>query len=183
MANNERIRFAGDPVPAETGAPGSQPNIPLSATVAPITEEKLPLPGEEKKEEPRATFKPNPGRRPVDPSDEDDEDDEITEQGPTYTQERIGARIGIPLEEQKKVEEVEEELDNDDIVPCMFQHEVRVQDKGLMHIWGPGVHNVPVSLAGRTMKERHWYLKQHKVRHVGPVQKNPNNREFAEVDD
>lgn len=169
----ERIRFAGDPVPAETGVPGSQPQSPLGATVAPVTEEKLPAPGEESKEAPKADFRPKPRRSAA--VDEDDEDDIEDEQdGPSYSQERIGSRIGIPVEEQKKVEEVEEELDNDDLIPCMFQREVRLQDKGLMHIWGPGVHNVPVSIAGRTMKERHWYLKHHKVRHVGPIQRNPN---------
>ena len=175
----ERVKFAGDPVPGETGVPGSQPTIPLSGTVAPTSVEML---DKEDEEEKTKNFRPKPSPKGADISDDDD--DEEDEAGPAYSRERIGARIGQPVEEAQQVASVEETLDADDVVPCMFQRKVMLQDQGIMHTWEPGVHLVPVALAGRTMKERHWWLKRHKVRHTGPVQKNPaKDEQLASADD
>src|SRR5581483_2749378 len=178
----ERVRFAGDPVPQETGVPGSQPNIPLSSSVPATSVEMLNKDEDDAEEATLKDFRKAPKASKVDDDDEHEEDEEA---GPAYARERIGARIGLPLEEAQQVTAVEQKLEADDVVPCMFQKEVRLQDGGLMHIWSPGVHLVPVAIAGRTPKERHWWLKHNKVRHTGPVQKNPNSddRVLAEVEE
>ena len=180
----ERVRFPGDPIPGETGEPGKQPAIPLEARVAPVSVEMLDKPKEE--EPPQANFRPKPKTKlPVSDDDEDGEEDEDLEDGPSYARERIGARIGQTPDETKQVAQIEEALDKDDVVPCMFQREVRLNHEGLMHTWAPGVHLVPVAIAGRTMKGRHWWLKHNKVRHTGAVQRNPyaDNRTQEEVEE
>ena len=102
-------------------------------------------------------------------SQDDAENEEDEAKPPEYKREEIGPRIGDPIDASKAVQEVKEQLDADDMVPLLFPHEVRLQDKGLMHIWAAGVHLVPVSLAGRTPKEMHFYLRAHKVRRAGAV--------------
>jgi hypothetical protein len=149
----ERVRFAGDPTIMETGT-GAEPQIPLSKTIPPVSVEMLP------KEKAKADT-----RRAAAPSQDDDDDDLIETVGPEYKRESIGARIGEGGPEATiALQEVEQTLDDEDVVPCLFPTKVSVQDKGLMHHFGPGVHLVPVSLAGRTKKDMHWYLRAHKVR-------------------
>lgn len=180
----ERVQFKGDPVVQDPGVPGQETLNPLGNKVAPISQELLNDPTEDEEEK---DFRPQANKRPLQAhaaaiDDEDDVDED--EAGPAYARERIGARIGEPIESANSVAEVERELDADDVVPCMFQKELRLNHDGLMHTFGAGVHLVPVSIAGRTMKERHWWLKHNRVRHTGPVQANPNadNRSQQEVD-
>jgi hypothetical protein len=171
----ERVKFPGDPDIKETGT-GQGPDIPLSKTVAPTTVEMLNQKGDDEDDEtsPKPTKgKLSRGRKPADPSeDEDDEDDQ--DDGPNYSRENIGARVGLPLEEMQQASLVESELDKDDVVACLFPRQVRLQDKGIMHTWEAGTHMVPVAIAGRVPKDRHWWLKHHKVKHVGKPMKNPD---------
>lgn len=165
----ERIKFAGDPTPGESGS-GQAPQIPLNMTVPPVSVEMLDKKGEGKAQENIAFNKKAPKQQVVDDEDDDEEDDDLVE-GPDYDRERIGARIGEGgPEATKDIEKVEEQLDTEEVVPCLFPKAVKVQDKGLMHTFAAGVHLVPVSLAGRTKKEMHWYLKAHGVRRT---QKDP----------
>lgn len=172
----ERVRFKGDPIPGETGVPGSEPQIPLNRTVAPISEQKL-VPDDDSddeeldaKEAKRRAAAARNKQRDIEASDDDDDEDEPDEL-PAYQRERIGSRIGEPMDQAKTIDEVEQQLDNDDVVPLLFPHQVRVQHQGIMHIWEAGVHLVPVSLAGRDKKSMHWYLKHNKVRRAGAAQK------------
>jgi hypothetical protein len=147
-----RVQFSGDPKEQETGT-GRGPDIPLSQTVQPTSVEMLGA---------------------GDPDAEQELDEE--EVKPKYERERIGSRIGLPVEGESAVDDVEHQLDTEDVVPMMFSREVRVQDKGLLHTWGPGVHMVPMSLAGDPRdknKPMHWYLKRHKVRRVGNLMAKP----------
>jgi hypothetical protein len=141
-----QTRFKGDPVPQETGS-GKGPDIPLEKRVQPTTVEMLNQQGED---------------------NDDDESDELDDTT-NYTRERIGARIGQPLEEASKIEEVEQALDADDVVPLLFQKPVNLQDQGIMHHWSPGVHLVPVSLAGDKAEKlpMHWWLKHNKCKYAG----------------
>lgn len=141
----ERIRFQGDPEPMETGS-GKGAEIPLDKRVRPTQVEMLNQKGGE---------------------DDDYGDNEEEGQAPNYTRENIGPRIGNPVEEAQKVAALEQELDKNDVVPCLFPTKVQLQDKGLMHTWAPGVHMVPVDLAGDKPKEMHWWLKRNRVRHAG----------------
>jgi hypothetical protein len=171
----ERVRFVGDPVPGETGEPGAQPKIPLSATVAPITQElltdKKPTPSEEAPK----SFRPKPGQ--ASREDDDDLKDDEEGEGSNYERERIGARIGVPVEEAVKVEEYERSLDTELVVPCMFRGPVHLNHEGLMHHWQPGVHLVPLSIAGDSKsnppKKMHWWLRQNKCKRTGAPQANP----------
>lgn len=142
----ERIRFKGDPEVQETGS-GAAPQIPLNKNVQATSVEML--------------------------NDEDDVDNGDDEAGPSYRRERLGARIGLPLEEASKVEEVEQELDTSDVVQCMFPKPVKLQHAGLWHEFGAGVHLVPTALAGRTKDDMHWWLKRNKVRRMGKPMPKP----------
>lgn len=88
---------------------------------------------------------------------------------PKYTREDIGPRIGDPIEAGKEVAAIKEKLDADDVVPLLFPHKVSLQDKGLMHHWEPGVHLVPVSLAGIDKRSMHWWLAHNGVRRAGQI--------------
>jgi hypothetical protein len=172
----ERVKFPGDPEIKETGT-GQGPDIPLSRTIAPTTVEMLDQKkgDDEDQEETRSVAKGKLSRaqKPA-ATDDDSEDDDDNDDGPGYSRENIGARIGLPLEEMQRVNAAASELDQDDVVACLFPHKVMLQDKGIMHSWEAGTHLVPVSIAGRTPKERHFYLKHHKVKHVGKPMKNPD---------
>jgi hypothetical protein len=164
----ERIKFPGDPVIKETGS-GKGAEIPLSPNVQGTSVEML------NRETPAAN---KPGKQPR-PSQSDDDDDnaDIVDQdegAPEYSRERIGARIGEPVDAAQASGEVEKQLDTEDCVPMLFPCHVKLQDAGIMHSWAPGVHLVPISLAGATPKERHWWLKNNKVRHAGKPMANPN---------
>ncbi len=169
----ERVRFPGDPEIRETGT-GQGPDIPLPKTVAPTSVEMLNQSDDEDHAQTASRKgKVRSGRKPVD-VEPDEEDDDADEGGPSYQRENIGARVGLPLEESQKALAIAEALDKDDVVACLFPREVRLQDAGIMHVWAPGTHMVPVAIAGRTPKERHWWLKHHRVKHVGKPMKNPN---------
>lgn len=115
------------------------------------------------------------GTKPED--DNDDDEDEIT---PEYKQEEIGPRIGDPVEAAQAVQETKERLESDDVVPLLFPKPVQLQDKGIMHKWGIGVHLVPVEIAGRDKKGMHWWLKHNGVRRTGKPMPNPNAAEVEE---
>jgi hypothetical protein len=169
----ERIKFAGDPQIMETGT-GAEPQIPLSKTIPPVSVEMLP-------KDKAKTDKPEARRAPTPAPDDDDDDDLPDTAGPEYKRESIGARIGEGGPEATiALQEVEQTLDTEDVVPCLFPVKVSVQDKGLMHHFGPGVHLVPISLAGRTKKDMHWYLRAHKVRRT---QRDPIPRPQLEPED
>jgi hypothetical protein len=173
----ERIRFAGDPIVGESGS-GAEPQIPLDKTIRPTKVEMLNKKGEDDEDEeddkPKSFQKNARGRTPVVEEDDDDDEDELDEETPGYERERIGARIGQTMEDAQSVVEVERELEADDVVPMVFPIPVHLQDKGLMHHWQPGVHLVPVSIAGNSNKERHFWLKANKVRHAGKRIPNPS---------
>lgn len=115
-----------------------------------------------------------------DPDDEDEDQDE--EKPPQYKREEIGPRIGLDTNEARaSVAEAKEALDTDDVVPLIFPKEVRIQDRGIMHHFGAGVHLVPVSLAGKTPKEMHPWLKSNRVRRAGKAMPNPNAEQKAEA--
>ncbi len=158
----ERIKFPGDPEIKETGS-GQAPQIPLNPTVAPTSVEMLDKDGKEKPSE-NVDFHRRPSSKNAPIEDDDDDDDDIDDVGPNYARERIGSRIGEPLEATQNVIQVEKTLDEEDVVPLLFPTKVSVQDKGLMHHFEPGVHLVPVSLAGLTKKDMHWYLKANGVK-------------------
>jgi hypothetical protein len=165
----ERIRFPGDPVPGETGDPNSKPNIPLSASVQGVTQELLNK--KDKEAEQPKDFRPKKALK-----DSDDEDDISEEtEGPAYERERIGARIGVPVEEAAKVEVYEKALDTEQVVPCIFRSTVHLNHAGLMHHWNPGVHLVPLSIAGdkEAGQKMHWWLRHNRVKRTGAPQANP----------
>jgi hypothetical protein len=166
----ERIRFAGDPIPGESGS-GAEPQIPLDKRVRPTEVEMLNKGDEDDKPK---SFQKNARGRAAPIEDDDEDEDELDEATPGYERERIGARIGQTMEEAQGVVEVERALEEDDVVPMVFPIPVHLQDKGLMHHWQPGVHLVPVSIAGNSNKERHFWLKANKVRHAGKRIPNPN---------
>lgn len=154
----DRIRFPTDPAIQETGS-GQAPQIPLNPAIAKTTVEML---NEDKPEEKPAT---KAARKPP-PSDDDDENTE-EESAPEYAREQVGARIGLPLEASQAASDVEQQLDTEDCVPCLFPTHVKLQDAGIMHTWAPGLHVVPVSLAGipgDKSKPMHWWLRRNKVR-------------------
>lgn len=166
-------RFAGDPVIPETGVgDGKAAPVPLTSSQQRVTEELL------NKADEQPELQPRRGQRAAaQESDDADDFDETDEAAPKYVREQVGSRIGLPLDEANAVNQIEEQLDHEDVVPCMFQKEVRVQDKGLMHIWGPGLHMVPISLAGDGTKEHpmHFYLRHNRVKRTGKAQ--PRNAE------
>jgi hypothetical protein len=168
----ERVKFQGDPEIKETGTERG-PDSPLPKTIAPTTVEMLNAKDDEEPEKPVATGKMR-GKKPSVAADPEDEDDDDGDEGPAYSRENIGARVGLPLEEMQKASALERELDADDVVACLFPRKVMLQDKGIMHTWEAGTHLVPVSIAGRTPKDRHFYLKHHRVKHVGKPMKNPD---------
>lgn len=169
----DRIKFAGDPEIKETGS-GQEPQIPLPKSVAPTSVEMLNQ--EPEKERPKPDFSKNAQRRAAAIAEEnnDDEDEDEVEAGPTYSREHIAARIGEPLEEAQSIAAVEAQLNDDDVVPLLFPAPVKLQDKGIMHNWATGVHLVPVSLAGRSKKEMHWWLRHNGVRRAGSLMPSPN---------
>jgi hypothetical protein len=186
MPTKERVHFPGDPIPRETGT-GAAPTIPLNQAVQGTTVEMIDndnAPEEQAAAVPRRRVTGKPGKlsfekdeAPAEEAEEekdDFEDDGVDEEAPTYARESIGARIGQSMEETKGVSEVIETLDSDDVVPLLFPKKVSLQDKGLMHHWEPGVHLVPVSIAGETPKGMHWWLKDNRVRRAGKRMSNPN---------
>lgn len=169
----ERVRFAGDPVPGETGEPGAKAKIPLNPTVAPITQELLNQDDDDKEAEAEMKdFRPKTKK-----ADKDDDDDDLSEEAEAlvYNRERIGARIGTPVEESVKVEVYEKALDKEAVVPCMFRSPVHLNHEGLMHHWQPGVHLVPLSIAGdkKSKMKMHWWLRHNNVKRTGAPQANP----------
>lgn len=176
----ERVRFPGDPKIAETGS-GQEPQIPLNRAVPPTTVEMLqPDEDDELPAPPPRRVKGN--IPPPDPEDEDESMDEEDDGGPAYSRERIGSRIGEGgPEAMAAIETVEKQLDTEDYVPCIFPKTIKLQDKGIMHEFGPGVHMVPVSLAGSKPSEMHWWLKAHKVKRTqrNPIP-NPNKADEPE---
>lgn len=169
----DRVRFPGDPKVGETGEPGATPKIPLSTTVAPITQELLNQNGDDKEAE--ATMK---DFRPKGKKDRDDDDeDDLSEEAEAlvYSREKIGARIGTPVEEAAKVDGYEKALDKEAVVPCMFRTPVHLNHEGLMHHWQPGVHLVPLSIAGdkKSDQKMHWWLRHNRTKRTGPPQVNP----------
>jgi hypothetical protein len=164
-------RFAGDPVIKETGVgDGKAAPAPLTVSQQRTTVEMLNQDGDQDDVSgAELRRKPSGGTASDDESDDLDEADELA---PSYSRERIGSRIGLPPEEANSVEVVENELDHEMVVPCMFQKEVRVNDRGLAHVWGPGIHLVPVSLAGDGTKahQMHFYLRAHRVKRTGKPQ-------------
>jgi hypothetical protein len=154
------VRFKGDPIPGETGS-GKGPESPLNNYISPTTVEML-------------NGQDGNGQDGPDENVDDDEDEGAK---PDYSRERTGVRIGVPMEEAQKVAEIEEALDSEDVVPMIFSKALHLQDKGLMHHWGPGVHMVPVSLAGvqgDKSKPMHWYLRNNKIRRTGKPLPSPN---------
>ncbi len=99
------------------------------------------------------------------PEEEEDPAEEVAP--PEYKREPVGPRIGDPANAIAEARAVEEELDGEDLVPLLFPHRVKIQDRGIMHTWGAGIHLVPISLAGKDSKGMHWYLKHHRVRRAG----------------
>jgi len=106
-----------------------------------------------------------------------DGDDEGEAALPKYSRENQGPRVGAdPADvaaEMARVGDLERNLDTEQVVPCLFPRAVKLQDRGLMHSWEAGVHMVPVSIAGATPKDRHWWFKHNGVRHAGKVQARP----------
>ena len=122
-------------------APQERVRFPGSdGPIQPIREEKLNVEAQNNTEE----------------ADEDSEDDEEEPPAPQYRREDVGARIGQELSERLDVGKVADDLDEEETVPLIFAKEVRLQDKGIMHVWGPGIHMVPLSIAGETSKKMHW---------------------------
>lgn len=201
MAN---VKFAGDPTPGKTVQPVAgqdsteRPAIPLDSPVAGTTVEMLSNGQDAGDDEPEkasverrrrpshdeAQAKQDAAVKATFDPDTNDEDEEETTGGPAYNRETIGSRIGLPPEEANKVENVIEQLETEDMVPMMFQKKVMLNDRGLMHTWEPGLHLVPISLAGKDKKDKryHWYLRAHKVRHAGPVQKGPGPKQDEDED-
>ena len=135
--------------------------------------ERVKYPGADSPIQPVREERVKPRTQPND----DDDDEGAEEAAPKYRREELGPRIGSNgIETAKAVAEVTEQLDTEDCVPMIFPREVRLQDRGIMHVWGAGVHLVPVSLAGTDPKgkDRHFYLKAHKVRRAGNPLPNPN---------
>lgn len=137
---------------------------PLSDTVAPVRQEIL-----------------DPSLQAHMDGGSDLESDE--DAAPEYKREDQGPRVGADPEDAAKqmaaVGDLKKQLDGEDLVPCIFIKPVHLQDKGLMHHWAPGVHMVPVSLAGGkdtngVQHKTHWWLKDNKVRRAGNVMKNEN---------
>lgn len=160
----ERIKFAGDPEIRETGAgDGKGPQIPLSGGVAPIKEERLDAKSADMKDVRRKAASPS--------FEDDDNEDEV--EAPAYSRENIGPRIGDTPGDTSEITAVEEQLDNDDLVPLIFSKPLKLQDKGIMHSWEAGLHMVPISLAGSSKKDMHWYLRHNGVRRGGGVTPNP----------
>lgn len=153
-----RVKFPGDPVIQETGT-GQAPQMPLNRNVAQTSVEMLN----------------KTQRGAANQEADDDEDQDEADLVPEYSRERIGARIGEPLEQAQAVDAIEHQLDEeDDQVPLLFPVKVKLQDKGIMHEWAQGVHMVPISLAGKDKKSMHWWLKSNGVRRAGAPQPNPN---------
>lgn len=181
------VKFASDPEIKETGAgDGKAAAIPLSGSSGGTQVEMLSNgqdeggDAEEERPIPRRQARPSNDeaqRRQdaaVDATFGDTAADEFADEeggGPEYKRENIGARVGLPVDEANKIEDIQEQLDTEDRVPMMFQKEVRLNDRGFMHIWAPGLHLVPVSIAGESKKDKrmHFYLRHHGVRHAGPV--------------
>jgi hypothetical protein len=101
----------------------------------------------------------------------DGSEDEEEATPPDYKREEIGARIGEDITSRGDVQKLSAELDEEDTVPLIFAKEVRLQDRGLMHTWKPGIHMVPVSIAGAGPKEMHWWLKHNKVKRAADPRK------------
>lgn len=180
------VRFRGDPVPGETGQPGAQPKIPLNAPVQGVTEELLNR--EESEAEQPKDFKPKSGKASTVVDDDDDIKSDDDQEGPGYERNRLGAQIGLPPEEAIKAEAVEKELDKQSVVPCIFKRQVKLNHEGLVHIWQPGVHLVPISLAGvkgtaDPRKRMHWWLRDNGVKRTGAAQTNPRTVADDESDD
>lgn len=100
---------------------------------------------------------------------EDDDDGEAVE-APKYSRETLGPRVGEEVGKMNsatEAAELAEQLDTEDVVPLLFPKKVNLQDSGLMHHWDPGVHLVPISLAGKDKKSMHWWLKHNGVRRAG----------------
>jgi hypothetical protein len=177
------VKFAGDPEVKETGT--GQPVVnPLGSTVQPTQVEMLDKNGDEAPvREPVDFRKPAKGSREadVDEDDEDEEEDEVA--GPQYSRERIGSRIGeAGPEAMAEIDLIERNLDTEDVVSCLFQKPVNLQDKGIMHHFGVGVQLVPVSLAGETKKDMHWYLKAHGVKRMQKAPSPNPNMAMADED-
>lgn len=132
--------------------PGSE------GSVAPVREEPIVAPEPKNERVVRRAA-------PVDESGSDDEG--LAEPMVDYRREDISAHVGSANINVNTVEALMEEQDHEDHVPLLFPKEVRLQAEGIMHVWGPGVHLVPVSIAGATPKDMHWYLKHNKVRRAG----------------
>jgi hypothetical protein len=111
----------------------------------------------------------------------DDEEDEVDEaESPEYSRETIGPRVGEEVGKANSAEgaaALEQKLDTEDVVPLIFSRAVNLQDKGLMHHWAPGIHMVPISLAGTDKKTMHWWLRHNGVRRAGKPLPNPNAEE------
>lgn len=182
----ERVKFPGDPTPGSTVPPGGKenPNIPLTASVQGTTETLLtPSGGEDEEAGKLKDFRSKPSK----PSDDIDEDDlgADDDAGPSYNRERLGARVGMPVEESMKVEAYEKNLDKEDVVPCMFRTPVHLNHEGLMHHWAPGVQLVPLSIAGakNTEHKMHWWLRHNGVKRTGTPQPSPRASSGDESDD
>lgn len=182
----ERIRFQGDPIPGESGS-GREPEIPLNRNVPATSVEMLPPQGDEtggrdnpEPEAPPAQQRRRPSAAP--PPDDDPEDEAAA---PAYSRENIGARVGLDIDQQAAAGKAERDFDTEDCKACLFPTNVKLQHAGLMHEWAPGLHLVPVSIAGADRKGMHWWLKRNKVRHAGAgTVENPRKPEGeAEPDD
>ena len=181
----ERVHFPGDPQVGSSVPQGGKenPQIPLTQSVQRTTQELIDHSADNEEANKAKDFRPVKGKGKVE-EDDDDMSDSVQE-GPEYNRERIGARIGQPIEEAAKIEEYERELDQELVVPCMFQTPVHLNHGGLMHHWQPGVHLVPLSIAGNKEKgpKMHWWLRQNKVKRSGPPQKNPRLASDDDDDD
>lgn len=101
------------------------------------------------------------------PADED-ELDEVA--APKYERENLGPRVGEEVGKANSATAaaaLADQLDTEDVVPLIFSKKVNLQDQGLMHHWDPGIHLVPISLAGKSSKEMHWWLRHNGVRRAG----------------
>lgn len=178
----DRIKFPGDPTIPETGT-GQEPQIPLNKAIPPTTVEMLDPDKDRKEPLPVASKGKQQRAMVIDDDAEGDEEDET----PEYSREQIGARIGLDVQSQQAVAEVEQQLDTEDCVPMLFPTNVKLQDAGIMHSWAPGMHMVPISLAGipgDKTKPMHWWLRRNSVRRAAKqTVPNPRAPQTAEAED
>lgn len=131
--------------------------------------ERVRFPGSDTPLQPTREEKLNAQADDEQENEDDEEDGEAP--APDYKREEIGARVGEEIESRQDAAKLAESLDEEETVALIFSKPVKMQDRGLMHHWGPGVHLVPKSVAFDAKGKLHWWLRSCKVRRAADPRK------------